>query len=470
MQKSKFYVDVMSLHQEVTGSCHLCVLKLPDGSTIKFIVDCGLFQEDGYRELNDSFPFNASELDFVLVTHNHIDHTGRLPMLVAKGYQGTIYCTDLTSVLLPQALTDSCKILGQVAKRQHKNPIFNSGHLAKTFDLIQGFPFNTETQINEYVKVTFLENGHLFGAAMILVQISYPGYDDINMLFTGDYDSQNTFFDVGDVPEHVKKLPLTIIQESTYGYMNTSDIRVCFEDNFLQALNKGGTIVIPVFSLGRSQEILFKLKQFQDSGKLDPNIPIYLDGKLTIRYTTILCANSSNFKEGAKEFLPQNLCYVSKPLRESIINDHDVKIIVTSSGMGTYGPAPLYISSFIDIPKSLVHFVGYAAEGTVARKLSDAEEASTVTIGGVIKSKKAEIKHTNEFSAHAKADTMIEFLNKFENIKLILVNHGTFESKDIFAKEIVKSVKAKDVAVESRDFLYRVSPYGLIKSLPTKFL
>ena len=123
------------------------------------------------------------------------------------------------------------------------------------------------------------------GATSILVQIGYPGYENINLFFTGDYNNKNMFFDVPPLPEWVLDLPLTLIQESTYGDMNSSEIEKCFKENILKCLEKGGTVVAPVFSLGRSQEILYELKCMQEAGALDVNIPIYLDGKLAIRYT-----------------------------------------------------------------------------------------------------------------------------------------------------------------------------------------
>ena len=123
------------------------------------------------------------------------------------------------------------------------------------------------------------------GAAVILVQISYPDFNDINLLFTGDYNKHNMFFDVKPIPEWIRELPLTVIQESTYGDMDTCEIHKCFDENILTCMNRDGTAIVPVFSLGRTQEILYELKCMQIRGSLSVNIPIYLDGNLAIKYT-----------------------------------------------------------------------------------------------------------------------------------------------------------------------------------------
>jgi len=468
--KSRFYADVMSLNEEVTGSCHLCVVKMPNGETIKFIVDCGLFQESQYYKYNDSFPFNPDELAFALVTHNHTDHIGRLPLLAKLGFRSPICTSEFTKILMQESLKDSCGILAQVAKRNNKKPLYDEDDLQTTLGLVQGYPYFTEIQVHENVKVMFLDNGHLPGATMILVKISYHGEEDITMLFTGDYSKHSTFFDVGEIPKHVFDLPLTIIQESTYATTYTDSIVKVFEENVLKAVREGKTIIVPVFSLGRSQELMLKLKNMQDSGVLDKNIPIFLDGKLTMRYTLIYKSSSDMFKEEAKEFYPENLKFVTKAIRGSLLTNTDCKIILTSSGMGSYGPAPLYITNYISNEKALIHFVGYPAIGTLSRKLKDAQKEEFVKVGSILKQKMCDIEYTTEFSSHAKLDEILEFLKQFNKIQLILVNHGEYECKENLAKQVILNHLSKDVAVESRSTFYRIGRYGLIKELTTKFL
>jgi metallo-beta-lactamase family protein len=198
--------------------------------------------------------------------------------------------------LIPYALADSCKVIRDVAKRKNRKALYNELDVFKTESLITPVKYDEPLQVNDYVKVTFLTNGHLMGAAMILVQISYPEHEDINLLFTGDYNSKNMFFDVNPVPEWILDLPLTVIQESTYGNMESTQMQRVFKSNILKCLNNGGSVIVPVFSLGRAQEILYEVKCMQDSGELDKDVPIYFDGKLAIRYTSLYIKDGLNIK------------------------------------------------------------------------------------------------------------------------------------------------------------------------------
>ena len=151
------------------------------------------------------------------------------------------------------------------------------------------------------------------------------------------------------------------------------------------------------------------------------------------------------------------------------MESEESKIIVTTSGMGTYGPAPQYIIRYIKDKRSLIQFTGFTTEGTLGSRLKRAQEGDVVSIGGMVVIKKAKVEYTTEFSAHAKADEMIEFLQQFEDIKLILVNHGETSVKEEFAKRILQEVNSKNVGVLDRQYLYRVGPYGFIKAMSTKF-
>lgn len=468
--KTKFYIDIMAFHPEVTGSCNLVVVKYPDGTTTKFVVDCGLFQEKEHEAKNNELPFDSKTIDFVLITHNHVDHTGRLPYLVKEGYENSIYMTNTTSQLIRLALSDSYKVLKNIAKRDNKKVLYSDDDVRNALSKIKGVKFNEEIQITPSIRATFLSNGHLLGAAMILVKISYPGCEDINLLFTGDYNNKNMFFDVEDIPDNIKDLPLTIIQEATYGDMDSTDITYCYEDNIVKAINDKKTVVTPVFSLGRAQEMLYVIKKLQDSEKLSKSIPIYLDGKLAIQYTNIYTSKKIKFKDEIKEFLPDNLTYVDDmELRRKILNDTTAKIILTTSGMGSYGPAQTYIPEFLSRKNALIQFTGYTAEGTLGERLKSAPYGEPVNVAGLVVVKRADVEYTTEYSAHAKADEMINFLNQFTNVKMILINHGEKQSKDAFAKRVLKEVETKHVGILGNEYFFRIDPYGLVKTMSTKF-
>lgn len=472
--KERFYVDIMAMNPGVTGSCNLCIVRLPnpDYPRIRFVVDCGLFQERGDDDYNDDFPFDPCKLDFCLVTHNHVDHVGRLPLLVKKGFNRTIYATESTRKLLPLSLWDCHKVLKDVSKRKHKKVTYKSDDVSRAISLVKGCKYGEEIQVHENVYVTFLSNGHLIGAASIFVRITYPGFDDINLLFTGDYKGENVFFDVEPIPERILAAPITIIQESTYGDMDTDEMVPCFKENLLKCVEQGGTVIAPVFSLGRSQEILYELKLLQDEGKLSTEVPVYFDGKLAIRYTNLFIASGDrglDIKEEMRDFFPKNLIFVDKTIRADVLASNSCKIVLTTSGMGSYGPAQAYISQYIRRRGALIHFTGYTAEGTLGSRLKEAEDGASVEVAGIVAKKRARVEYTTEYSAHAKADEMIAFLQQFGNLKLVLVNHGEPEVKELFADRIVDQVDCKDVGILGRKYFFRVNPYGLAKTLSTKF-
>lgn len=470
--KLRTYVDVMALHNEVTGSCNFCVVKMPNNETFKFAVDCGLFQERENDNLNRDFPFDADKLDWVLVTHNHVDHTGRLPLMVKKGYRGDILCTNATKMLMPLALVDSCKVLKDLANRTHTRQLYNETDVNSAISQLHAVEFEETVRLNRYIKATFFSNGHLLGAAVILIQIQYEKEEPINLLFTGDYNNKNMFFDVKDLPSWVKKLPLTVVNESTYGDMDSEEIIPCFRKNVKKKMETtGGTIIIPVFSLGRSQEILSILHKMQDDGDLDVSIPIYFDGKLAIKYTHIYLKDGFGLKDEMLDFLPDNLTYVDEDIREKVLAEtSETKIIVTTSGSGGYGPAPLYFQKYVANPNTLIHFTGFLFEDSLGRKLKESPIGDFVKVNGLILKKFAEVNFTSEFSAHAKADEMIEFLNQFENLKSVLVNHGEIDVKDNFAKRIAAEIeRVKYVGVLDRHYFFRVGPWGITKSVSTKF-
>lgn len=471
--KIRFYCDIMGVHPEVTGSCNLIVVKLPNGETVKFVVDCGLFQEKGYEELNKNFPFKSENIDFCLVTHNHVDHIGRLPLMVKEGFRGNIYTSIPTSRFMPLALEDSFKVLRDTAKRKSQKMLYTEADVLKTELLLSPCEFYEPIRVNDYVTVTFLKNGHLIGAALILVQIRYPENEDINLLFTGDYNNKNFFFDVPEIPVWIRKLPLTLIIESTYGYMESKSMTKLFEKNVLDVINEGGSVIAPVFSLGRSQEILYEIKCMQENGELDKNVPIYFDGKLAQRYTGMyLKEKLLGIKPEMQDFLPagESLTLVNRLNRPQVLYDTGRKIVLTTSGMGTYGPAQRYIPEYLPRKNSLIHFTGYTAEGTLGEKLKSAKYGEDVEVGGLIVNKRARVEYTTEFSAHAKADELLKLLNQFKSLKLVLVNHGQEDVKESFAKRIYDEISPKNVGILGRDYFYRVDSYGLARPpLYTKF-
>lgn len=471
--KNPLYVDIMALHPEVTGSCIFCVVKNSyTREKVKFIVDCGLFQEREHEKLNTTkLPFLPENIDFAIITHNHLDHIGRFPYLVKEGFYKPIFTTEQTKLFLKRAWVNTADILKNNSKITNIPPLYGEEEVRRTMGLVRGCPFNQSIQVAENIKVTFLQNGHVPGAAMVLVQISSYYTEDINLLFTGDYNSKNIFFDVEDIPEEIKNLPITIITESTYGDMKSSDVEETFRNNIIKAVKEKRNIIIPAFSFQRTQTLLYILKCLQESKQISGYFPICLDGNLSQDYTNIFIKHGEElgFKKEMLDFIPNNLKYIKKETRWDVIHSSTPKIIVTSSGMGSHGPAQMHIPEVLPQENGLIHFTGYMAEGTLGRKLQEAKEDSVVEVCGVIKKKRAKILFSNEFSSHAKSDEIINMLNQFNNKKLVLINHGETEIKDSFSKMLEEDINAKDIGILGTDYLFRVGPYGLIKTMSTKF-
>jgi metallo-beta-lactamase family protein len=484
--ETRFYFDIMQAPTEVTGSFNYCTLHVND-ETIKFAVDCGMYQEKGYDEQNLSFPVNPKELDFAILTHNHVDHSGRFPYLVRKGFNNPIYTTVATSRILGKAFEDNLKVMRDTSQHSNNGPLYDEDDLLKTLSLVEPCEYLEPIVVNDHITLHFLWNGHLIGAASVLIHFRNGGGSGIWILFTGDYNNKNVFFPVPPYRSWIKQIPnLTVVCESTYGLMKSSEIEYTFENNIIKALRDGKTIVIPAFSLGRSQEILQALKDMQISYAADfKEIPVYFDGKLAFFYTKMYrklweeeqerIANGNphrivNFYWDKVEFLPKNLQYVDdKSLRNRIIEESNQKIIVTTSGMGSYGPAQTYIPAYIQRKKALIHFTGYCAEGTLGRRLKDAEIGDIVRVGGLDVEKAGNVEFTNEFTAHAKADELIEYLLQFESLDTVLINHGSNEAKAAFAKRVIREVKPKHVGRLGDGYIFRIDESGFVKQFSTEF-
>ena len=468
--KSRFHVDIMNVNPEVTGSLHLLVATFPDDEKVMFAVDCGMFQTEEDNGKNASFPFNSSEVSFCLVTHAHVDHIGRLPLLAKKGFLGKVYATDTTCKIMPEALHDCWRISKNNSKELGTAMAYDEEDVQTIVNNSVPCQYRAPIKVHDRIEAYFFRNCHLPGAAIILVKVKYPGEEDINILFTGDYNDKSSFQNEVSIPQWVLDLPLTVIQESTYGTTNSDEIVPCFENNFLKAIEEGKTVLCMVFSLSRAQEILYFVRRMQDEGKLDCNIPVYLDGKLAIKYTNMYAKGEFDIKPEMTDFLPDNLTYVDKTVRNVLLEDESCKVILTSSGMGSYGPARTYIPALLERKDVLMHFTGYTAVGTLGRKLKDTPTDKTVEVAGMVLRRRADIEYTSEFSGHAKADTMIKFLKQFTNLKLVLVNHGEAEVKKEFAKRILEEVDTKNVGILDRTTLFRVNTWGCIKTIPTKFI
>lgn len=490
-QKANMYLDYEIMHDEVTGSGIHCTFHCPT-MVLEFLVDFGLFQEKDYVYRNNILSFDPKKLSYVFLTHIHTDHCGRLPMLYKNGYKNKIHTTEISKILLPTSLDNTCEILNH--SRKENMPIYGPSDLEKTYKNICGHKYNKFIKLNENMSVMFLGNGHIFGAACIFMKFSYPGEKDINVVFTGDYSNKNVFFEIPDIPKSILNTPVTVIQEATYGSTKTSDIKYTLVENIKQAIRQNKTILFPAFSIGRYQEAEYLVKCLQNKHIIPRRYNVYLDGVMPHEYNEKLSKLSNFFKPNTKNFTPYNSYKVVTEInkddkqkkskkskktgrkknknnnlklavRDKVINSTAPKIVISSSGMGSYGPSYEYIINWLCRKDVLIQFLGYMAEGTLGRILQEISLGEEYTTHNEqVITKKADIKFTNETSSHAKQNELIEFLNMFKKINFLSINHGNISSMNEYARVCKETTKIKNIIVLNSREVYRIGAYGFIKS------
>jgi len=403
------------------------------------LVDCGLFQGDEALELRnrEPFPFRPSELTAVVATHAHLDHTGRLPLLIAQGYGGPIYCTKFSRALISLVLLDSAKIQEEevryarrkgYSKHPDPMPLYTQEDARKALRQLQPLPFDEERELFEGVRFHFRRAGHLLGAAS--VELSGKGSDGERhrWCFSGDVGR----YDVPILhdPEPPRDAPDTLLLESTYG-----DRRHPPEDSgaalgliIEQTFARGGTVVIPAFALGRTQDVLYHLSALVDAGRLDP-ARVFLDSPMAIEATDI-------YDRAEAEHDPDFEALVNDPLQPGRFNRcrtvdqskalnsrSEPAVIVASSGMANGGRVVHHLLHRLGDKRSSIVFAGYQAAGTRGRALLDGAE--TVAIHNQNVWVKAQIHQLHGLSAHGDRDELLRWCRSFPAPpKRVFLNHG----------------------------------------------
>lgn len=468
--RTKWYVDIRGYHGRVTGSCIRNTVHFSTGDKFRFLVDYGVYQ--GERETTDEIltyndSVNPEKIDAVLLTHTHLDHDGALPMFVRHGYAKKVYMSLPTSIVLPVSLEDSFNVMKNICKSKRQPALFQEEDILQTLKQVSASKFEETVSIHPNINVTFFNNGHLVGSSIILVQISDPSGEQINLLFTGDYKKDNVFLDLKPLPDWVYKLEnLTIITESTYGDTDSKDIEAVWAANMEEACRNNSIIVIPAFAQGRMQEMMYNVRTLQKKGVIPDDYIIEIAGKTGIKYTSMYVSNFRNLgiKEEMASFFPNNLHIVDSKSPISVRYDSKKpRIIITTSGMGNFGPANSYIPEVLPNPNAVIHFTGYMAEGTLGRKLQETEIGQSVSIkGGMEIPRRAKVFATSEFSSHAKADELIALINQFKP-RAVLINHGEHDVKAKFAKRVAENTSTRKVGILGEGFVYRIDPYGIVK-------
>lgn len=445
--------------QEVTGSAHL--LELNNG--FKILLDCGLFQGSSQKmaRLNEQWLFEPSEIDCVVLSHAHIDHSGRLPKLVHDGFKGNIFSTHATRSLCAIMLLDSAKIqerdteyynkrlekkrAGKGLKPgQQKDPLYTTSDVEPTMANFVTYGYNKWFKIHEDVEVLFKDAGHILGSASVTLRINENGRT-INLGFTGDVGrpQRPILRDPQPMPE-VDYL----ICESTYG--NEDHLEAPSEkEKFLTliketCLKKKGKLLIPAFSVGRTQEIVYILDQLEHEGRL-PKIPVYVDSPLAVNATMIFGAHPECFDQDLNEYLLVNddpfgfnsLTYVRDvELSKALNTSEDPCIIISSSGMMNAGRVKHHLAHMIDQEQNTILIVGYCTPDTPGGILRDGGEF--LRLFGEWKPVNAQIVVMDSFSAHADRIELLEFIkHQKSSANTVFLVHGTIEKQEPFRKMLL---------------------------------
>ena len=442
---------------EVTGSQH--VLEV-NGK--KILLDCGLFQ--GHRkeafEKNQEFKFEPSEIDAMLLSHAHIDHSGNIPRLVKEGFQGVVYCTEATKHLCEIMLMDSAYIQEMDAKYVAKKiqdplvpvePLYTAEDAEYSLKFFKDLPFDKKFKLYDGVDVTFQEAGHVLGSSMIILDIK----DDEDgkqkrLVFTGDMGRCK--LPIINDPYQVTEAD-TILTESTYGNRTHAPIEEGIPE-LARVINRtarrGGKVIIPSFAFERTQELIYGLHLLIDEKKIPANLPIFIDSPLATHITDIFKQHielydedvRSNFKLDKNPFNPKQIKF-TQSVEESKNLNYFIGpcVIISASGMCEAGRIRHHLKNNIEDEKNTIAIVGYMAENTLGRKLVDNDPM--VKIFDQIYKVNAEVVVLESFSAHADMNDLDDYIGKIKGLKKILLVHGEPDQSEPMAERLKAELKVE---------------------------
>lgn len=430
---SKLQLKICGAADTVTGSC---ILLKASGKNI--LIDCGIYQgnKNDSKLKNSHFLFNPEEINYLFLTHAHIDHAGRIPQLIDQGFKGEILCHHATVDLLPILLKDSFKLNGDI--KYTSNP---ARLMEKITELSWGFDYGQWNQVSKNIRFRFLDAGHILGSVMIQFDI-----DGEYIVFSGDIGNKNTGI-IRDpmVPDRADIL----VMESTYGGRNhlRLDKREKFKGIINRALRDSGKVLIPAFAFGRTQEIIFQLNDLVEKGEIK-NIPVFVDSPMGNNITAIYKKHIECFDEKTlkrisanDDPLDFNQLFTVEYYRDSIkIDDLDgPAIIIAGSGMCTGGRIVNHIINLIEDKTTDIIFAGYQAEGTPGADILRFSKRKNgyIIINGEKVNIKAKVHNISGFSAHADQEGLLKWVEKIkQKPHSIYLNHGEREVQTQFKKEL----------------------------------
>jgi metallo-beta-lactamase family protein len=421
-------IEFYGATKEVTGSKFLLI---SDG--IKILVECGLFQgrRKEAEKKNREFLFNIQDIDYMLLSHAHIDHSGNIPNLVKNGFAKDIYTTPATIDLLKHLLLDSAYIherdaeyINQKIMKRGEDPIeplYTVEDAKRSLNLFK--PKVYENKHRRGIDFEFLDAGHILGSSEILMEL-----EGKRILFTGDLGRSN--LPIIRDPKVPGKVDI-LITESTYGnrlHRDIDNVKKDLEVILKRAISRKGKVIIPSFALERAQEVIYAINSLIMSKKI-PEIPIYVDSPLTVEITSVFMRHPEYFDREAYTLLQENhifnygkINYVKDVEKSKALNAKEGPlIIISASGMCEHGRILHHLKNNIEDERNIILIVGYQAKNTLGRKLVEKQEV--VNIFGQPHERRAEVVVLNEFSAHADRNDLVSFVEKVSPQRIFLV-HG----------------------------------------------
>ena len=458
-------ITFLGAAKTVTGSNFLV-----EAAGKKFLVDCGMYQGKATLEMENSeeFLYNVSEIDFMLLTHAHIDHSGRIPKLYNEGYRGPIYAhratVDLCSIMLPDSgHIQETEVEWKNRKRLRAGleplpPLYTAEEAEKCLEIFKPVEYDTIVDVADNIQVRYNDAGHMLGSSIIEIWVTENGKTE-KIVFTGDLG--NNDIPLLDSPTMIEDADY-LVMESTYGsrlHMRNDDKAKIFLDVVSETLDHGGRVVIPSFAVGRTQEILYEIDKIKDSHKDDEEFqrkyqqlmktPVFVDSPLAISATEVFKKNTDLFEEEVQEKLRHGDHPLEFPGLQSTRTADESKalnetyypsIIISASGMCDIGRIKHHLKHNLWNPSSTILFVGYQAPGTLGRSIVDG--ADKVKIFGEEISVNARIEYIEGYSGHADQEWLLNFVYSFiKKPKHIFLVHGEEESEEVLKGLIEKNTQ-----------------------------
>jgi metallo-beta-lactamase family protein len=457
--------------REVTGSKHLIITD----SGKKILLDCGMFQGKGLETdgMNRDLMFDPSQVDHIILTHAHIDHAGLIPYAYKLGFRGSVICTNGTRDLCAIMLADSAFIQEHDTitfnKRRAKKglpqvtPLYTRADATECMKLFIGVPNGMKFRIDENIKVKFTNTGHMLGSGVANIEITEKGQIK-KIAYTGDIGRP-----VDQILANPQPFPQAdiLITESTYGDRLHQDSKEAEEDLLKVVVDtcvtKGGKLIIPAFSVGRTQEIVFSLNNFFNERRL-PKIDIFVDSPLAVNATAVFRMHPECFNKNFSDVMEKdpdpfgfdNLFYINRVEDSKRLNDHKKPcVIISASGMMEAGRVKHHLANNISDPRNTILIVGYCAPTTLGARIGRGDKE--VSIFGTVYQVKADVRKLESFSGHGDYKEMISFLDCQDKnvLKKMFIVHGEYETQKKYVSTL-QSEGFKNIEIPAKGQEYEI--------------